>query len=434
MSTPAASLPLFSPAAPSSLGRPVATTATTDANAAASPFAAFLSGAQILPTPPAALPLQAIVTEMADVSTDSALPPMVELLLEGPKAKALPQPQADVVEPQKQLTANPPILELPAGSTGIQPITPRVASAVLDEDVLVEAPPADEGLPVIMTQPVPMAAPTASATPVAATPAGDSQRATALAAAVTAANPRAVSASGKQPGPNSHALEALAKHADVAPDSATTTPTPTPTPSSQAPLQRIATPDPNPLATADLTVASNASTNAAPAMSTPPTATSAFDALAAMEANAPTPLDADPVLAEPADSQSPDFPDEIGTRLSWLAERRIGHAQIRIAPPELGAVDVRLQVDGDQVKIDFSSPHPEVRAAIEASLPRLREQFDAQGMTLVQAGVGQHAAQREGDDAARSGSRPGEDGELADDAAQAQAGTRSQRGLLDEFA
>lgn len=163
----------------------------------------------------------------------------------------------------------------------------------------------------------------------------------------------------------------------------------------------------------------------------------------ATTAASPTALPAatgDFLLAEPANTQSQDFPDEIGTRLSWLAERNIGHAQIKVAPPELGAVDVRLKIDGHHVHLDFSSPHAEVRAALEASLPRLRDMFEAQGMTLVQADVGQQAHDRGGEFATRSGEAGLFGGDAEDDSALTGTAdintglTRPRNGLLDEFA
>lgn len=163
----------------------------------------------------------------------------------------------------------------------------------------------------------------------------------------------------------------------------------------------------------------------------------------ATTAASPTALPAatgDFLLAEPANTQSQDFPDEIGTRLSWLAERNIGHAQIKVAPPELGAVDVRLKIDGHHVHLDFSSPHADVRAALEASLPRLRDMFQAQGMTLVQADVGQQAHDRGGEFATPRGEAGLFGGDAADDSAIAGTAdidtglTRLRNGLLDEFA
>ncbi len=74
---------------------------------------------------------------------------------------------------------------------------------------------------------------------------------------------------------------------------------------------------------------------------------------------------------------------------------------IKLKPSHLGSLDIRLQLDGDSANIAFSSQHALVREAVEASLPRLREQFSASGMNLGQVEVG-------GEDASRGQSRDGQ--------------------------
>lgn len=130
---------------------------------------------------------------------------------------------------------------------------------------------------------------------------------------------------------------------------------------------------------------------------------------------------------------SPDFPELIGERLQWLVDRRIGHAEIRVAPPDLGVIEVKLQVEGDQVKVEFHSPSNDVRQALEAGLPRLRELLDAQGLTLTQSDIGRQA--RERDQGATGGAERGAD--KAQDAAATAPGNapaRARKGLLDEYA
>jgi len=93
-------------------------------------------------------------------------------------------------------------------------------------------------------------------------------------------------------------------------------------------------------------------------------------------------------MTVPADPRA-GFDDGFGARLVWMAEQRLGHAEIRLNPEHLGPIDVRLQVDGTQVSAEFHSGHAGVRQAIEASLPRLREMLGQQGLQLGQADVGQ---------------------------------------------
>ncbi|HDS1149165.1 MULTISPECIES: flagellar hook-length control protein FliK [Stenotrophomonas] len=130
------------------------------------------------------------------------------------------------------------------------------------------------------------------------------------------------------------------------------------------------------------------------------------------------------------------FDQAMGARLGWLADQKIGHAHIRLSPDDMGPVDVRLQLNGDKVHASFSSPHVDVRQALESSLPRLRELLGEQGFQLAHADVGHQAP---GGDGNASGS-PGGGGMAGDgeptpgEASVSPAQLIRQRGLLDAYA
>lgn len=170
---------------------------------------------------------------------------------------------------------------------------------------------------------------------------------------------------------------------------------------------------------------------APPAPLQPPLPAALQDLKAALTSNAvfngePTPK---PVLGDDG------FDQAIGARIGWLADQKIGHAHIRLNPEDLGPVDVRLQMNGDKVHASFSSPHVDVRQALESSLPRLRELLGEQGFQLAHADVGQqHSGDGNPGSQAGGGGRGG-DGEpsLGDSTVSASQLIR-QRGLLDAYA
>ncbi|HGK7303410.1 TPA: flagellar hook-length control protein FliK [Stenotrophomonas maltophilia] len=131
------------------------------------------------------------------------------------------------------------------------------------------------------------------------------------------------------------------------------------------------------------------------------------------------------------------FDQAVGARLSWLADQKIGHAHIRLNPEDLGPVDVRLQMNGDKVHASFSSPHLDVRHALESSLPRLRELLGEQGFQLAHADVG-HQNSGDGSPSAQpggTGDLAGGDGEPSrGDTTVSAAQLMRQRGLLDAYA
>lgn len=79
--------------------------------------------------------------------------------------------------------------------------------------------------------------------------------------------------------------------------------------------------------------------------------------------------------------------DELGTRVAIMAERGQQTASLRLSPEHLGPLEVRISIRDDQASVWFGAAHADTRAAIEHALPRLREMFAAQGMSLTDAGV-----------------------------------------------
>lgn len=63
--------------------------------------------------------------------------------------------------------------------------------------------------------------------------------------------------------------------------------------------------------------------------------------------------------------------------------------ELRLDPPELGRMNVKVSMVGDEVRVVFSTTQGAAREAIEGALPRLREQLEALGLTLQEGFVGQ---------------------------------------------
>jgi hypothetical protein len=91
-----------------------------------------------------------------------------------------------------------------------------------------------------------------------------------------------------------------------------------------------------------------------------------------------------PVQAPVGSSQ---WADEIGTRLTMMTEQGKHAASLRMSPEHLGPLEIRIAIRDDQASVWFGAAHADTRAAIEHALPRLRELFESQGMSLADAGV-----------------------------------------------
>lgn len=93
---------------------------------------------------------------------------------------------------------------------------------------------------------------------------------------------------------------------------------------------------------------------------------------------------------------TPQWSQAVGDKVLWLAAQNVSAAEIRLDPPELGPMQVRVSVNQDQASITFTSPHAGVREALDQQLNRLRDMFSEQGLNLVNVDVSDKSfAQRE---------------------------------------
>ncbi len=79
--------------------------------------------------------------------------------------------------------------------------------------------------------------------------------------------------------------------------------------------------------------------------------------------------------------------EELGGQLTWMTQKGIETGSLRVSPEHLGPVEVQISVQNGGASVWFGASHPDTRAALEQALPRLREMFASQGMTLTDSGV-----------------------------------------------
>lgn len=89
----------------------------------------------------------------------------------------------------------------------------------------------------------------------------------------------------------------------------------------------------------------------------------------------------------------PGWGRELGSRVLWLAKDNQQYAELRLNPPHLGPLEVRISLQQDQgASVSFISNHAVVRSAIESALPQLREMFTDGGFTMLDVNISHHSA------------------------------------------
>jgi flagellar hook-length control protein FliK len=85
----------------------------------------------------------------------------------------------------------------------------------------------------------------------------------------------------------------------------------------------------------------------------------------------------------------------LGHQLNWMVNNRLHEAEIKVNPPDLGPLEVRVSQHHNQTSVTFFSHEAAVREALENALPRLREMLDSQGISLNQAQVSDQSLARQ---------------------------------------
>ncbi|EIC21955.1 flagellar hook-length control protein FliK [Thiorhodovibrio frisius] len=125
---------------------------------------------------------------------------------------------------------------------------------------------------------------------------------------------------------------------------------------------------------------------------------------------------------------TPDGARQLADRLSLIARARDGMAEIKLSPPSLGAMEVRVTMEADKAHVHFVSANPAVREVLEAALPKLREALAQDGLSLGDASVSDQPPQSR-DEAAGEGVAAG-DGEGGGDADSEQEALLAAEGAV----
>ena len=98
---------------------------------------------------------------------------------------------------------------------------------------------------------------------------------------------------------------------------------------------------------------------------------------------------------------------QFAERVGWVIQARLPQAQLTLNPEHLGPIEMAIEVEEAQARVQFTAAHAVTRDAIEQSLPRLREMLEQQGLELSQADVsadtGAGSTGREPQDTERTG-------------------------------
>lgn len=102
-------------------------------------------------------------------------------------------------------------------------------------------------------------------------------------------------------------------------------------------------------------------------------------------------------VQKPLDPQQSEASQKLQERINIMLSKNIQRADIRLDPPELGQLNVRINMNAEQATVQFQVQSAQARDAVEQALPRLREMLEQQGVALADTGVQEQQQQMAGD-------------------------------------
>ncbi|WP_175626682.1 MULTISPECIES: flagellar hook-length control protein FliK [Oxalobacteraceae] len=136
---------------------------------------------------------------------------------------------------------------------------------------------------------------------------------------------------------------------------------------------------------------------------------------------------------------NPGWDQAIGQKVLWMVQGAQQSATLTLNPPDLGPMQVTVHVNNNQATANFTAHQPEVRHALEAAMPRLREMLNDAGIQLGQSNVSAGTPNQQGgfgEQRQSSGARQSNQIDIADSAVHVShvPTPASGNGLVDTFA
>ncbi|RJG08328.1 flagellar hook-length control protein FliK [Noviherbaspirillum cavernae] len=137
---------------------------------------------------------------------------------------------------------------------------------------------------------------------------------------------------------------------------------------------------------------------------------------------------------------TPGWDQALGQKVVWMVAGAQQSASLTLNPPDLGPLQVVLNVSNNQATASFTAAQPEVRQALESAMPKLREMLGDAGIQLgqasVSAGMPDHQQQAFGSQQQPSSRHSAQTNDDTDTPARVVRGQtiKGGQGLVDTFA
>lgn len=100
-------------------------------------------------------------------------------------------------------------------------------------------------------------------------------------------------------------------------------------------------------------------------------------------------------LAETINIHRKDFVDSVKDKVLVMINQKLQQVDIKLDPPELGNVQVRVNLQGDAATVNFVVQNPQAKEALEQQMGKLRDMLNESGVDVGEANVEQQQNQQQ---------------------------------------
>ncbi|MDT0593814.1 flagellar hook-length control protein FliK [Glaciecola petra] len=84
-----------------------------------------------------------------------------------------------------------------------------------------------------------------------------------------------------------------------------------------------------------------------------------------------------------------DGQQQLAEKVRWMVNAKNATAEIRLDPPDLGGMQIKVNLSGDSAQVNFSVQSNAAKEALDQAVPRLRDMLQEQGIELGESSVEQ---------------------------------------------
>jgi flagellar hook-length control protein FliK len=82
---------------------------------------------------------------------------------------------------------------------------------------------------------------------------------------------------------------------------------------------------------------------------------------------------------------------QLAEKVRWMVNSKSATAEIRLDPPDLGGINIKVNLSGDTAQVNFNVQSAAAKEALDQAVPRLRDMLQDQGIELGESVVQQES-------------------------------------------